>query len=411
VKHPGAVAVLDEDVAEDGTAFLVMELLHGQTVETLWQRCADRLPLKLVTGVAVQLLDVLAAAHGRGVIHRDIKPENLLVTREGQVKVLDFGIARVRDLAAGRSTQTGLTMGTPAYMSPEHARAKPEEIDARTDLWAVGATIFTLASGKTVHAAENAQALLVVAATMRARPLAEVLPDAPKAFCRIVDRALEFDRAHRWPDAKAMRDALLAAWAECFGEAPTPAMLAEHFRELGVASMRPPAPQSVHPDARTLPARPSAASGHALSPSLPGPTTAEPVDTSPGIHAGFPVRRASRRTLVTFGAAGAALAATLIAALVARGRSSDQGSANGTTAHADPAPWPAQAAAPPDSVGAGTVAASAAPAAVRVEDLPAPTASTPPTAKPRPASPTKRSCTPPYELDASGNKRWKRECL
>src|SRR5258708_29891152 len=88
VKHPASVAVLDDDVGEDGTAFLVMELLHGQTVETLWQRSDEQLPLALVAGIALQLLDVLAAAHARGVVHRDIKPENVLLTAEGQVKVL-----------------------------------------------------------------------------------------------------------------------------------------------------------------------------------------------------------------------------------------------------------------------------------------------------------------------------------
>src|ERR1700683_574294 len=87
VKHPGAVQVLDDDVAEDGSAFLVMELLRGESVEILWERRHQRLPLKLVVGMGIQLLDVLEAAHARGVIHRDIKAANVFLTSTGHLKV------------------------------------------------------------------------------------------------------------------------------------------------------------------------------------------------------------------------------------------------------------------------------------------------------------------------------------
>jgi serine/threonine-protein kinase len=412
VKHAGAVAVLDDDSEEDGTAFLVMELLHGQTVEALWQRCANRLPLKLVTAVAVQLLDVLAAGHARGVIHRDIKPENLLVTREGQVKVLDFGIARVRDFAAKSATQTGFTMGTPAFMSPEHARAKPEDIDARTDLWAVGATIFTLASGETVHDAENAQALLILAATMPARLLSEVLPDAPEPICRVVDRSLAFDSADRWADAGAMRDAVVAACTQCFGEAPSQASVAEQIRALGAAgSIRPPALLAGEPS--TLPGR-AAAGGQGHGPSLTGPTTAGPVATSPGLHRFSIGPWTSRRRLLTFGAAGVALAVMLMLVLM-RGGDSDRGAVRGAAAR-DALTAPVQAAPQPEASGTAAAGAPGASVALRVEDLPTPTPAAAAAAAIKrksaaPAAAVKRSCSPPYELDASGNKRWKRECL
>ena len=136
-----------------------------------------------------QLLDVLSAAHGRGLIHRYIKPGNLMLTHEGYVKVLDFGIARLRDVASAKATQTGMVMGTPAFMAPEHALAKTEMIDHQTDLWAVGATMFTLATGKLVHEADNAQQILVKAATTPARPLRTVLPEVPEVLCEVVDRA------------------------------------------------------------------------------------------------------------------------------------------------------------------------------------------------------------------------------
>jgi serine/threonine protein kinase len=171
VKHPGAVAVLDEDVAEDGAAFLVMELLEGASVEELAERAGGRLAESYAIGIAHQLLETIASAHAQGIVHRDLKPANLFVTREGQLKVLDFGIARGRDVASGGAnvTGTGMLLGTPAFMAPEQALGKSAEIDAQTDLWAVGATLFTLLSGQLVHEGETPSHLMILAATTPAR--------------------------------------------------------------------------------------------------------------------------------------------------------------------------------------------------------------------------------------------------
>jgi serine/threonine protein kinase len=219
VKHPGVVRVVDDDVSEDGAAFLVMELLDGIPCDALCEQLGGRLPLDAACAIAVELLDVLAAAHGKGIIHRDIKPANLFVTRDGTVKVLDFGIARVRDsLASGaKATGTGMVLGTPVFMAPEQALGKPSDIDLRADIWSVGATIFALASGATVHDAETAPQLLVKLATQPARSLAEVVPGAPSAIVGIVDCALAFDREKRWPTAGAMRDAIASARLSVFG--------------------------------------------------------------------------------------------------------------------------------------------------------------------------------------------------
>ena len=122
VKHAGRrwrTIMLDDDVAEDGSAFLVMELLDGISIEELWDRCAQRLASAHVVAIVDPLLEVLAAAHANGVVHRDIKPANVFVTREGQIKVLDFGIGRVRDAVTGTGvTSAGTVVGTPAFMSP-----------------------------------------------------------------------------------------------------------------------------------------------------------------------------------------------------------------------------------------------------------------------------------------------------
>ncbi len=204
VDHPGAVRVLDDDVADHRDPFLVMELLEGETLEERWRRNGCKLPSDQVVAVACDVLDVLAAAHAHGIIHRDIKPENLFVTSSGHIKLLDFGIARMRDASTAAFTSTGTIPGTPAFMAREQALGFARDIDARTDLWALGATMFTLLSGKYVHEAETIEQMLVFAGSCPARPLVSVMADAPPALSAIIDRALAFEKADRHADAKAM---------------------------------------------------------------------------------------------------------------------------------------------------------------------------------------------------------------
>jgi serine/threonine protein kinase len=212
IQHEGAVSVLDDDLAPDGSAFLVMELLEGETVEQRWERGGQRLPVDDVLSIVDPLLEVLEAAHARNVVHRDIKPENLFVTKSGSLKVLDFGIAKVFEHQQTRqsSTRAGMVMGTPAFMAPEQALAHWEEVDGRTDLWAVGATMFMLLSGRHVHEAQSSQEQLILSATAPAPSLGSVVGGLPRQVVAIVDRALAFDRAGRWPHATAMRAAVRA---------------------------------------------------------------------------------------------------------------------------------------------------------------------------------------------------------
>jgi len=222
VAHEGVVAVLDDDVDEAGTAFLVMDLLRGADVERLRIGCNGKLPLRLALTIAHRVSSVLEAAHERGIVHRDLKPANFFVTEAGQVKVLDFGIARLREGASSiQTTRSGSLLGTPAFMAPEQASARHGEVDEQSDLWALGASLFCLLSGQFVHPAENGTETLICAATNRARSLASVEPELPAAVIELVDRALSFEKSSRWPSASAMRDALEHVHRDSFGEFST----------------------------------------------------------------------------------------------------------------------------------------------------------------------------------------------
>jgi eukaryotic-like serine/threonine-protein kinase len=212
VDHPGIVKVLDDDVSEDGAPFLVMELLEGETLEARWARKSRQLPVSEVLLIAEKVLDVLWAAHEKGVVHRDLKPENLFLTRTGEIKILDFGIARLHELSHDtKQTRAGSVMGTPAFMSPEQARGRWDEVDARTDIWAVGATLFTLLAGRYVHEGETVQEQLIMAATQPAPSIEGLMPSLPPAVIELVDRALAYDKSARWRDVQAMRVALRSA--------------------------------------------------------------------------------------------------------------------------------------------------------------------------------------------------------
>jgi eukaryotic-like serine/threonine-protein kinase len=217
VAQRGAVAVDYDDVTEEGLAFLVMELLDGETIEHRWRRKDRSLSPREALSLVDQLLDTLAAAHGRGIVHRDLKPENLFLTRDGTVKVLDFGIARVRELSTPQTTLAGSAIGTPAFMAPEQARGRWQDVDGRTDLWAVGATLYTLITGKFVHAGENAHETLALAATRPARSIAEQRSDLHPSLVAFVDKSLSFDMNARFPDAASMQHALRLTYAQMEG--------------------------------------------------------------------------------------------------------------------------------------------------------------------------------------------------
>jgi serine/threonine protein kinase len=215
INHRGVARVLDDGVAPDGSAFLVMELLEGETAAARAARLGGKLPVNEVAGIGEAVADILAAAHAVGVIHRDIKPDNVFITNKGRIVVLDFGIARVASAALGgmseSATRTGTMMGTPAFMPPEQARGRANEMDATSDVWALGSTLFWLASGRVVHQAETPNEQLVAAATLPAVSLAHVAPHVPPSLIAAIDRALQLAKENRFKDALGMKQALHVA--------------------------------------------------------------------------------------------------------------------------------------------------------------------------------------------------------
>jgi serine/threonine-protein kinase len=395
LKHPGAVAVLDDDVAEDGAAFLVMELLRGETLEAVWERSARKLALDTVIAMGCQLCDVLAAAHARGIVHRDIKPQNLFLTVDGELKVLDFGIARLREASTPNATTTGMMLGTPTFMSPEQAAGIVEAVGARSDLYGVGATLFTLASGAFIHEGDNAQQVVVKTATQPARSLGAVMPGLPRAFVDVVDRALAFDPSGRWPSAAAMRDALRHVYVDLYGPMPEAIPLPPLT---GLAWFR----------------------SDDAPPSLSNQTTAVPVaivrdaPADPAVAASAAASSATvsssrgrARTL-----AGAA-AIALLASAVTYGASHRASSpANAVAAASAPPPPAVELVAP-----AAPAASAASPAAATTPSAAPsslPSAEVPAAAPPHPSARARAAgvdCNPPYTVDAHGMHHWKLACL
>jgi serine/threonine protein kinase len=174
-----------------------------------------------VLAIAGQVLEVLEAAHAATIVHRDIKPANVFVTRGGYAKLLDFGLARVRDGSISLiPTAQGIVMGTAGYMAPEQARGKTDEVDSRTDLFSLGAVMFRALTGRRIHEKATTFDTTMAAMTDPAPSLASVLPEGRPLLVAAVDRALAFQKASRFATAREMFDALRAAYEETRARPP-----------------------------------------------------------------------------------------------------------------------------------------------------------------------------------------------
>ncbi len=209
--HP-CIAALHGMERSDGRLYMVMEYLPGETLEALVRRMGA-VPWQQATRICMDVLDGLQHAHDRGVVHRDIKPANIMITPEGGVKVMDFGIARV--MGRTRHTRQGHAVGTPAYMAPEQLRG--EEVDGRTDLYAVAAVLYELLVGRVAFDADSDYRLMMMQLHDAPPAPGVAVEGLPSALDRIVVRAMAKRPADRYTDATAMRAAL--AWVLQDGDA------------------------------------------------------------------------------------------------------------------------------------------------------------------------------------------------
>lgn len=209
VDHLARVAVVDDGVSDLGEPFLVMELLEGMTLGELLKRSGGRVPLEKLLGVFDPVLDLLGKCHELGIIHRDIKPANIFLTKQGSIRVLDFGVARMREVEHGvEATRAGIALGTASFIAPEQALGM-DKIDGRADLFSVGACIYTGITGQRLNAGKSEAEEFVMAATQAAPSIARKATELPVEVVAFVDRALAFDRNERFQSAGEMRSALM----------------------------------------------------------------------------------------------------------------------------------------------------------------------------------------------------------
>jgi eukaryotic-like serine/threonine-protein kinase len=192
IEHPGIVEILDSDVLPDGSAFIVMEFLRGESLGNL-QRRGDHIPLQRALYLTRHIADALGAAHERQIVHRDLKPDNVYLPEGGTqpIKILDFGIAKLT--GGGKEgfykTRTGVLLGTPAYMSPEQCRGAGD-IDHRTDMYSLGCMMFEMASGRLPFTSQGFGEMIYAHMTATPPPLRSIVPAVPAAIDALAARML-----------------------------------------------------------------------------------------------------------------------------------------------------------------------------------------------------------------------------
>lgn len=237
LSHPGIVTV--HDTGEDpktGLPFIAMEYVPGRSLAQVL-RDEGPLPLARVRALAATLSDALAAAHAAGIVHRDIKPANILVhERDGSVKIADFGVARV---PSSTLTQSGASLGSPAYMAPEQIRGK--HVDGRADLFALAAILYEALCGARPFAGEEVSEVLYAVAHESPAPPGRLRVGLPPALDRFFERALAKDPDDRFPDGASLGRALEEAVSGRGDATPVEATVRDAILptpEIDVASMR-----------------------------------------------------------------------------------------------------------------------------------------------------------------------------
>ena len=288
--HPNIVRMLECTSAEDGSPYLVMELLEGVPLGAYTQN-GGRVPMAQAVPILQGILAGLAAAHAQGIVHRDLKPDNVFLTRSTDgtfvVKVLDFGIAKVMDAAGGMGsrTRTGMLLGTPAYMSPEQIK-NARDVDQRADLWSAGVMFYEMLTGRVAFPAPTEYARLAAVLASEPEPLERI--DASLALLApFLAIALRKNREERFPSALEMARAL--------------ALAAPHLAQRSDGSVGKITAATALPLSR-LPDVPSV-----FTPSLLAPSATNEAHTHPG-SSGVPLTAAAEHVRVPSRAPGGTLA-------------------------------------------------------------------------------------------------------
>jgi serine/threonine-protein kinase len=285
LNHP-RIAALHNALRVQNQLVMIMEFVEGVTLEQL--SMLGPIDLRDAINYISQVLSGLGYAHGKGVIHRDVKPGNMMLTPEGFIKIMDFGLAK--SSASGKLTKTGITMGSPFYMSPEQVQGM--EVDGRSDLYSVGASLYKLVTGVPPFQDESDYNVMTMHVQRAPTPPCQVAAHIPPALNEIILRALEKDPARRFQTAEEFRAALRGVLNE-----PTTASASSQVETRGAVSQLAPAPVPLQ--TVTLPAPTPSAEVAPLAPDKP-------------VQPPKPIK--SRRNLYI--AIGAVLAAAAIATLV-----------------------------------------------------------------------------------------------
>ena len=215
LNHPGICTIYDIG-EQDGRGFIVMEFIDGETLRHHIHRQA--LPLEEILRLGMQIAEALDAAHAEGIIHRDIKPANIFVTKRGQAKVLDFGLAKLlpKAVAAGglsadgddtdSTSIVGIISGTPSYMSPEQIRG--DTLDARTDIFSLGLVLYEMATGRQAFSGPTGGVIIEAVLTRAPAPARNINPNIPEKLEEIINKALHKDKAQRYQHAAEVRNDL-----------------------------------------------------------------------------------------------------------------------------------------------------------------------------------------------------------
>ncbi|MDB4936208.1 MAG: Serine/threonine protein kinase [Labilithrix sp.] len=221
IRHANVVDVFDVSRDDDGTPFIVQELLSGEDLEQYLGASDGRLPADEALEIMIPVADAVAAAHKQNVVHRDLKPANIYLARDGTrivPKVLDFGACLYQTVGALSAKERRMLIGTPHYMAPEQITTATD-VDARADVWAMGVILYELLVGETPFEAEDANAVMKLVRTRQIRPVRKHAPHASLMLEELVTRCLDRDRNKRFADASVMRVELEKVRADMRGGA------------------------------------------------------------------------------------------------------------------------------------------------------------------------------------------------